>query len=486
MPDDPAEALAADANLMLVAAAGCGKTETIARAAGSYAPARQLVLTHTHAGVRALKDRIARVAQRPRDVHVDTIAGFCLRYAMSYPKLSGADPHQVYDALNWPGIYEGAIRVADSAVGRLVLSASYSGLFVDEYQDCTVQQHQLVMAIAEVMPARIVLDPLQAIFGFDGSELVSAERDLGQDFDRLPDLETPHRWAKSNPQLGDWLTSARQDLEARRPIKLAGAPVQRGSTTRQARWTACRRCSALRGSVVAIGHMPNDVHALSRTLQGRFTAMEPVDSPDLMAWARKLEAAHDTARATAVIEFAKVCMTEVGSRLGTAATAFAAGRTPSVGPATREPAAVAALAAVATNDDAASLRRAMRAIDAVPGRVLHRRELWTEMDRALARWEAEPGTALVEHAWRVRDVGRHRGRRVDARSVSRTLLIKGLEFDHALVLDADKLDTNNLYVAMTRGSSSLTVLSAGLVIRPTATVPRTKPRPRARTSTTPC
>jgi DNA helicase-2/ATP-dependent DNA helicase PcrA len=213
--------------------------------------------------------------------------------------------------------------------------------------------------------------------------------------------------------------------------------------------------------------------------------MEPVDSPDLMAWARKLEAAHGTARATTVIDFAKLCMTEVGSRLGSAAAAFATGRTPSVGAATREPAALTALAAAATDNDAASLRRAMRAIDAIPGRVLHRRELWTEMDRALARSEAEPGKALVEHAWRVRDVGRQRGRRVDARSVSRTLLIKGLEFDHALVLDADSLDTNNLYVAITRGSSSLTVLSAGSVIQPTAAVARTGHRRPRRTRTSP-
>jgi hypothetical protein len=123
----------------------------------------------------------------------------------------------------------------------------------------------------------------------------------------------------------------------------------------------------------------------------------------------------------------------------------------------------------------------MRAIAAMPGGMLHRRELWTDMDRALARFELDPATPLVEHAWRVRDVGRQRGRRVERRSVSRTLLIKGLEFDHALVLDADKLDTNNLYVAITRGSSSLTVLSAGPVIRPTATVARTRPRRQSRT-----
>jgi DNA helicase IV len=54
---------------------------------------------------------------------------------------------------------------------------------------------------------------------------------------------------------------------------------------------------------------------------------------------------------------------------------------------------------------------------------------------------------------------------VDRRIVSRTLLIKGLEFDHAIVANADELDAKELYVAITRGSKSLTILSAKPVIQ---------------------
>lgn len=471
MPDDPAELLAADARLMLVAAAGCGKTETIARAAGSKAAGRQLILTHTHAGVRALKSRIAKVAEHPRSVQIDTIAGFALRYALSYPKLSGLDPKQPVDSMDWLAVCESAIRVVGSSVGRHVLSASYAGLFVDEYQDCTQQQHRLVMAIAQIMPARIVLDPLQEIFGFDGSEMVSLPRDLAPSFERLNDLVTPHRWANTNPQLGEWLTSARRQLEGGRPIDLSTAPVNRGATSRQERWASCRRCALLTGSVVAIGHMPNDVNALTKTLQGRYTVMEPVDSPDLMKWARKLEAARGPSRAQVLIDFAELCITQVGTRLDTAGKAYAAGKLPTIRSTTREPEAVAALSSAVATDDASTLRAAMQAIRAIPGGILHRRELWVDMDRALARSEVDPATPLVDHAWQVRDVGRQRGRRVETRTVSRTLLVKGLEFDHALVLDADALDVNNLYVAITRGRTSLTVLSAGPVVTPRAARP---------------
>jgi DNA helicase-2/ATP-dependent DNA helicase PcrA len=42
--------------------------------------------------------------------------------------------------------------------------------------------------------------------------------------------------------------------------------------------------------------------------------------------------------------------------------------------------------------------------------------------------------------------------------IGTTLLVKGLEYDHAVILDADALDAKDLYVAMTRGSKSLTII----------------------------
>jgi integrase len=91
---------------------------------------------------------------------------------------------------------------------------------------------------------------------------------------------------------------------------------------------------------------------------------------------------------------------------------------------------------------------------------------WTEPS---GDWRWTPTTPLADHAWQVRDERRQHGRRVDRRTVSRTLLIKGPEFDHALVLDAESLSVNELYVAITRGSTSLTVLSAGPIVSPHAT-----------------
>jgi len=84
----------------------------------------------------------------------------------------------------------------------------------------------------------------------------------------------------------------------------------------------------------------------------------------------------------------------------------------------------------------------------------------------------EPGKrSLRETAWAIRDKGRRVGRRVAKRCLGTVLLVKGLQFDHAVLLNAAELDSaESLYVGLTRGSSSLTVLSTE------PTIQRSRPR----------
>jgi DNA helicase-2/ATP-dependent DNA helicase PcrA len=54
---------------------------------------------------------------------------------------------------------------------------------------------------------------------------------------------------------------------------------------------------------------------------------------------------------------------------------------------------------------------------------------------------------------------RRTGRPISHRKlIGTTLLVKGLEYDHAVILDADTLDAKDLYVAMTRGARTLTII----------------------------
>ena len=94
-----------------------------------------------------------------------------------------------------------------------------------------------------------------------------------------------------------------------------------------------------------------------------------------------------------------------------------------------------------------------------------RRELLIELKRAAQEFATGQYASLEEAAYIARYKTRVNGRKPEARIISRTLLIKGLEFDHALILNADKLQNReNFYVAITRGSKSLTVLSSSPAI----------------------
>ena len=82
------------------------------------------------------------------------------------------------------------------------------------------------MVLAELLPCRILGDPLQGIFDFGANEPVDWQRDIDSFFEPLPGLETPWRWDGHNPSLGEWLLGVREKLVAGEEIDLRGAPVQ--------------------------------------------------------------------------------------------------------------------------------------------------------------------------------------------------------------------------------------------------------------------
>src|SRR5690606_3974130 len=109
MPE-PVDHMLAAARGFTVAAAGCGKTQLIGQIVADERSGRQLVLTHTHAGVAAIKKRLADLKVPASKFHLDTIAGWCLRYGASYPGISGVRP-DAEATPDWDGCYPGAQQV---------------------------------------------------------------------------------------------------------------------------------------------------------------------------------------------------------------------------------------------------------------------------------------------------------------------------------------------------------------------------------------
>jgi DNA helicase-2/ATP-dependent DNA helicase PcrA len=193
--------------------------------------------------------------------------------------------------------------------------------------------------------------------------------------------------------------------------------------------------------------------------------VEPVDSEDLYEAARRIDGCVGFARAVAVFDFAAECMTRIGTELASVRKALEEGRPPKT---KKYPEQVGVLLAICSGSTLSSVTAALESLSKIPCVVVHRRELLSEMIRALRVVVTGQASDLSTAAWSVRDVSRQRGRVFPRCAVGTTLLVKGLECDHAVVFNADAMDPQNLYVAMTRGSRSLTVLSKSRCVTPKA------------------
>ena len=106
-------------------------------------------------------------------------------------------------------------------------------------------------------------------------------------------------------------------------------------------------------------------------------------------------------------------------------------------------------------------------LKAVAGVKVFRADLFNRALAVLRKHALRPDLSLAEAAEKYHGEFRHKGRPVGRRRlIGTTLLVKGLEFDHSIVLDATSLSKKELYVALTRGARSLTIVSTAAVLNP--------------------
>jgi DNA helicase-2/ATP-dependent DNA helicase PcrA len=96
----------------------------------------------------------------------------------------------------------------------------------------------------------------------------------------------------------------------------------------------------------------------------------------------------------------------------------------------------------------------------------HRPAVLRACIKALQLCEGTDGLKFYDAAIRLREQNRLIGRPLPRRAVGSTLLLKGLEAEIAVVLNADALNARNLYVAVTRGSKGLVICSTTTILKP--------------------
>jgi hypothetical protein len=461
----------------VVAPAGCGKTQLIADTLlRSKFDKPILVLTHTNAGVNALRGRLHLQGVPSTAYRLSTIDGWAMRLISMFPLRSKNDP-KILQLLNtktdYPAIREAACELLASGHLSEPLKATYSRLLVDEYQDCSLPQHTIVSNAAMVLPTCVLGDPMQAIFGFGGVQLVNWRNDVRIQFPHVGKLEIPWRWRNAGTeQLGQWLLTVRRALRAGMALDLSATPDEvnwielKPATAVVQRLAAARtRSNRIDGGVLIIGDSinPQGQRSIASQTPGALS-VEAVDLKDLTAFGKIF----DPAAAGAL----ELLLNFAGDLMTNAKVPELLKRVQSLQKGTaRRQASDAESAAISfcqapNHANAATL---LGQLSEAPDVRTYRPAVLYFCIRAL-RQAAEGRITFSEATLQAREQYRHMGRNLPRRAVGSTLLLKGLEADVVVILHPEKMDARHLYVALTRGARQIVICSEKRMLKP-------KPKP---------
>lgn len=471
--EEDIDLLAIDRGLV-TAPAGCGKTELIARAIARHKGSKPiLVLTHTNAGVAALRGRLNRAAISAKNYRLATIDGWAMRIISTFPKRSGHSPGLLELAQpknDYPTIRSAAAALLLSGSIADILSSSYDRIVVDEYQDCSTLQHAIVVNAANVLRTAVLGDHLQAIFNFGLDRLADWKGEACKEFPEVGMLKTPWRWINANAEaLGEWLLEVRGCLIKGQAIDLKTAPknvvlhlLDGGDDPKVRREAASVQPPSKNDSVIIIGDSknPKGQQLIASQTPGAIT-VEAVDFKDLIAFARFFDVRADDA-ISQIANFGQSLMTNAGADHLLKRIASHKSKSSRTAPTDLEQ---SALKFVASPSHAAAVDVLVEMNKQVGVRV-HRPEILRACIKALRECGSSGEQNLHDAAIRMREQNRMIGRRLGRRTVGSTLLVKGLEAEVAVLLHACELDAPNLYVAMTRGSKLLVLCSKNAVLNP--------------------
>ncbi|WP_085704553.1 UvrD-helicase domain-containing protein [Pseudomonas sp. B8(2017)] len=447
------EAILALSRQAVIAPAGHGKTELIAKAVALGR--RTLVLTHTHAGVHAIRARLKRLLVPSQAVSVDTIASWACRYVQAFPRRANQPPLNPRGR-DWDAVYLGALAMLTSPVVQRVIRASYDRILIDEYQDCEQYQHAIAMQLSSIVPTVVFGDPMQGIFEFVPSR-ISWAGSVENYFSHAYELQVPHRWTNSNPALGDWIAQTRLKLQNGQAIDLRDGPLTYVQSSDPFDMSLFFDGMNERvGSTAAIYCWRNTCNELAKVTRGAYQSIEEIAAQRLIDFASAWDAAQENPHMRG--QALRTLLSDVMTHAPTTAVTLDA----------TLPSAWHHLCQTGLARDALEVIRLERA--QVTARAF-RGELLGDARRAISDVAASRHSSMVAACEAVRHRLSIVGRAPVARTISTPLLLKGLEFDHVLIPDANHFVRQQFaaaklfYVAISRARHSLTISSRSPILQ---------------------
>ncbi|MET4004278.1 superfamily I DNA/RNA helicase [Arthrobacter sp. UYCu511] len=439
----------------VVAPAGHGKTYAIGQTIKNHPELRILVLTHTNAGIAALKRQVPR--QGHRQARIETISAFSLRLVRAFPGRAGWSEAEKPDLAR---IQPAALRALQSRTVLTVVTMGFDLLIVDEFQDCSVDQMQTLEVLSSVLPTVVLGDPLQAIFDF-GSAPAAPWTGTTPIFPCLTTLATPYRWQSTNPSLGEWLTQTRVELQSgRKPPTIPPIPYEIYSLDRDASMGSLSSLIPKSGTTAIITPDHANIHALpriARSYKGRVRVAETSNLTDAREVSRKIDATSDRSRALVeVIDFAAKTRTGVATSVVQTLRRNLASKGETSR--SKHPVVEAAAQYIADGTNEVLLGFFRQLINNEGGQT-YRPQLQKLFVSVLKHHRSNQELSLEDCAsWIIERQNQRSSWEPYGVVVGTTLRLKGLEFENVILLDPHTITSNNhLYVALSRASKRLII-----------------------------
>ncbi|QGY44842.1 AAA family ATPase [Maribellus comscasis] len=483
------------------APAGHGKTEAIVQKVVSLNTEQKvLILTHTNAGVNSLRKRLKKKKTNSSKFDLSTIDAFCLKYSRYYPSLSGI-PKNITDfsSIDYKQAQKGAVEIFNIQEFKAYLKKKYCLLIVDEYQDCSLNQHNLVLKLCESIDCIVFGDPMQGIFDFS-SEGFTWEEHLCSSFPESEEmtLNKPYRWINSgNEALGLWIAETRERLKSENisEIRFIDLPAQIKTYSYQSTQqtyisetaTTISQHIPDRGTVLAlIPNIPelNDIHhEIAGKMYRPLQSIDRMDSKKLINFLQDIDTFLRSQRRKPVSlynlirnKMAMSCMTgtpslptAIKNKLDLYTQASDMEDLRKQGARLRDDNSILynlILDIYSVRDDRSRAKAILNLMNFIESKSnkKFRNDLWFSAKDAFKKYLIDEKKSLEECGYIIRQKKSFIGRSFH-RVIGNTLLTKGLEFDHVIIVDPYSFTSKNLYVSLSRAKQSITLLFPSLSVR---------------------
>ena len=459
-----------DNKSLVIAPAGHGKTTLLTKCILRLQTSKNiLILTHTHAGIASIKQKMSKERISLKNVHISTITGSVQHMAILFYGENMLDGQGNKKYFN--DIQENVLRIISLKGVLNIIKRTYSVIFVDEYQDCSIIQHKIIEIISSVLPTHLLGDPLQAIIRFD-DEPVDFSKHLNN-FNKYEFLSTPWRWNNNgNKDLGESVIKMRKlllnnsEIKLDNPNEFKGVFFYKHSTEERNFWsTLGHELLRFESDSLLILFPPTVECGITYRAKCRqrfdfkhdFELLEAIDDKDFYKCAQTIDSLRceeknitgdSLIKLLEAISFNKGDVTEWFSSKG--------------------------VKQKRTEKEKCNTMKIMyeffvqtKSFDALYQIInyVHTKLKWGYKRPALLNAIKKVlhdyrDSSCLERMKTYKNKIRIVGRKVNGKCIGNTWLTKGLEFDDVIILDAHKYkDRNNFYVAVSRACKNLYIFS---------------------------